>query len=611
MISGYPRPQLVRAGHTCLDGEWGFATDPAEVGIAEGWYNTAEPFDQTIRVPFPPESPASGIGENVTRVIWYRRQFSLQPTPGQRQLLHFEGVDHHAMAWLNGTYLGEHEGSQSGFSFDITTAARDGVNTLVVRATDDARDLEQPRGKQDWQPEPHVIWYRRTSGIWRTVWWEPVPNTRIDRVELVPQADLRSVAFTAHLVGLTGPRARVELTLRQGDRVLADVSFRCTSHRVRGTIVLDHEDLDTEPQALLWTPESPTLIDADIALTDHGQPVDTVASYFGLRTVGTDDGRILLNGQPRFLRLVLNQGYWPETHLATPSLEELDREARLIREFGFDGMRMHQVSADPRFLEACDRYGLLVLADTAAAYSFTDTALKRTMAELSGLIARDLNHPSVIGWVPFNESWGLPGLQTSSPQQHAVQTLFHLIKALDPSRLALGNDGWHHVDGDIVGVHDYSQDATELRDRYRTADDVRRTLESVRPAGRPLLLAGHPSAAGAPVMLTEFGGISAHTDPSAWKAYGDVVSDGDLAAQIGQLVAAVGPQSGLAGYCYTQLSDTAQEKNGILTEQRQPKSPPSTIRAAIRGQHAGHPPAASVARYGPSDLRPAAPARLL
>ncbi len=624
MISGHPRPQLTRGSFAVLDGDWDFRVDPDNTGLTEGWYHEGARFDQSIRVPFPPESPASGIGQDVSGPIWYRREMVLEWSSGQRCLLHFEGVDHRASIWLNGVHLAEHEGSQSRFSCDVTDVARRGVNVLVVRAVDDPRDLEQPRGKQDWQPDPHVIWYRRTSGIWRTVWSETVPGSRIDQVQLQPRPDLRSVDFAVRLAGAPLASPSIRVVLRLADRILADVEIRTGVSEARGTIVLEHESLGAEPEVLQWAPERPTIIDAEITLADSGRPIDTVGSYFGLRTVSVDRGRVLLNGRPYFLRFVLEQAYWPQSHLAAPSLEALEQEARLIKELGFNGLRMHQVSADPRFLECCDRLGLLVLADTAAAYRFSTVALRRTTDELMAVIARDRDHPSLIGWVPFNESWGLPELQSSRRQQHAVEAMYHLVKALDPSRIVFGNDGWHHVVGDIVGVHDYTQDPVRLRQRYGSRADVEQTLRWDQPAGRPLVLhsagtdlhsppsvglrsapvvpqpdpvdlQGAPprqpasrrrqeSVPGAPVVLTEFGGVSAHRDPAAWQAYGEVVPDGRLAAVVGALVAAVGPESGLAGFCYTQLTDTEQEKNGLLTEDREPKGSVASLRAAVLGE---------------------------
>lgn len=582
MQSDYPRPQLVRTEFTSLDGPWAFAPDMTNEGIGRGWFDLDDPFTQTIVVPNPPESSASGIGEDVDSPIWYRREFDYSPKDGFRLFLHFEGVDYYASVWINGIHIGDHEGGQSRFSFDITDAVRSGKNVIVVRAVDPITDLEQPRGKQDWLPAPHVIWYKRTSGIWRSVWLEPVPLTHFERLTFRSGSDLRSVHVEARIGGALQAGTDFEVEFRLRGVLLGRARLACISDLVSATFQLDHEGTDAQPEDLWWTPDSPTLIDVKAKLCVGEVTVDVVASYFGLRTVSTDESNILLNGRPWFLRLVLEQGYWPQSHLASPSIEALETEARLIKSLGFNGVRMHQTSADPRFLAYCDQIGLVVFADVAATYRFSDVALKRVTDELAALIERDFNHPSIVGWVPFNESWGLPDLATRCEQRHAVQAMYSLAKALDPTRLAIGNDGWEYVSGDIVGIHDYAQNPGVLRARYGSAELVRQTIRSIRPGDRRIVLAGYEKqAAQVPVMLTEFGGISVHDDHDAWAAYGEVVATADLPERLGALISALNEDAGLAGYCYTQLTDTAQEKNGLLTETRQPKGPIEQLRAAV------------------------------
>ncbi|MFT4029145.1 MAG: glycoside hydrolase family 2 TIM barrel-domain containing protein [Protaetiibacter sp.] len=581
MILDHPRPQFMRDAFISLDGSWGFAVDATAEGVREHWFERAEPFRRSILVPFPPESPASGIGEDVDAALWYRREFDHEPREGERLLLHFEGVDHAASVWVNGRHVADHEGSQSRFSVDLTDVVVAGVNALVVRAVD-GHSLEQPRGKQDWRPEPHAIWYRRTSGIWRSVWLERVPELRLDRLVLTPEDDLASVRFEARLAGRFEPGLRLELEFSRDGVVLSSTSHAFVGDVVRGTPVLVHPGLGVQPEELWWTPETPVLIDVAARLVRDDEVVDRVASYVGLRTVSTDASHVLLNGRRYFLRLVLEQAYWPETHLASPSLEALVREAELIKELGFNGLRMHQTSADPRFLAVCDRIGLVVLADCAAAYEFSELALSRTVAEVTGLVRRDAAHPCLIGWVPFNESWGLPNLPTDAAQREAVRALTSLLKALDPSRLVIGNDGWEFVAGDLVGVHDYTQSGEALRERYGSLEAARRTILQDRPGNRVVVVPGSEGCAeGVPVILSEFGGLSAHEADDAWEAYGEVLAPEELARRLAEMVAEVGPASGLAGFCYTQLTDTAQEMNGLLTENRDAKCPPELFRAAL------------------------------
>ncbi len=577
----HPRPQLVRERFKVLDGAWGFAVDEHLVGLPERWYATQSPFTRTIEVPFPPESVASGIGEDVTAPVWYRREVELKAVTG-RLFLHFEAVDYRTTVWVNGERAGEHEGGMSRFSLDVTDVVREGSNVLVVRAEDDVDDLEQPRGKQDWAESPHVIWYGRTTGIWRSVWLEEVSTVHLTELTLVARDDLASFELEARIAGPVGPDVVLELELSLQGRLLAEVAVGGRATARRATVVLDHESLDTEPEELWWSPERPTLLDVRARLRRDGVVLDEVTSYAGLRTVGTEDDRILLNGRPYFLRFVLEQGYWPDSHLAAPSAEALRREAELIKELGFNGLRMHQTSADPRFLAWCDRLGLLVWADAAAAYTFSARALRRTLTELAELVARDRGHPCVMAWVPFNESWGVPRLRTSRAERDAVVAGWAMVRALDPSRIVLGNDGWQHVVGDVVGIHDYGQDPAHLKERYGSASALRDHLENGYTGGRRLVL--RDDARGGqclPVVLSEFGGISVHEDTEAWAAYGEVLDPDRLPRALGALVDVVGETSGLAGFCYTQLTDTLQEKNGLLTQDRKPKQDPEAIRRAV------------------------------
>ncbi|WP_232547261.1 sugar-binding domain-containing protein [Propioniciclava soli] len=585
LLRSHPRPTLARPGWASLDGDWEFTTG------APGDNPADLTFDQSIVVPFPPESAASGLGVDTCEEPRYRRTFTADPAPGHRVLLHFEGVDHDARVWVNGHLVGGHAGGYTPFALDVTDALGHGesdTHTLVVAASDDARDLELPRGKQAWTADPEVIWYRRSSGIWRSVWLEEVPALRIASVAWTPLDTDGTLAGSIALAGLprgASGRHSVEATFTHDGVLLARITLQATGPKVEFQVRLG--DARTVPiERLLWTPEHPRLIDVDVKLVSDGAVADEVASYTGLRTVRAVRGAVRINERPTFLRLVLEQAYWPDSQFTAPSLEALRAEAQLIADLGFNGLRMHQVSADPRFLRACDELGLLVWADLPAAQLFTPAALERTTANLTELVARDRNHPSLIAWVPFNESWGIPRVARELRQQNAVVALQALAKALDPTRLALGNDGWEHVTGDVIGVHDYSHEPAKLKRRYLPGV-IAATLAWRRPGARRLVV-GAPrrlgrtlALEGTPVVLSEFGGVSLDSDQAAWRGYGRVRSASALVERVSALVDAVGPDSGLAGWCWTQLTDTLQEQNGLTWPDRTPKAPIADLRAAI------------------------------
>jgi beta-galactosidase/beta-glucuronidase len=582
----HPRPQLIRPHWLDLSGSWQFRADDADRGRSEKWFEgSGEAFNRTIVVPFPPESPASGIGRRGHHpFVWYRRTFHAPAAAeGGRLLLHLGAVDYRADVWLNGHHVGAHEGGHTPIRIDLTGRLEPGDTgqVLVVRAEDRPTDLTQPRGKQEWRPEPHDIWYHRTTGIWQPVWLEPVPDLHI--VEVQWTTDLTAATATLQMrLSRTPPSPlTVAVRIRRGDDVLADTTVRTTSDVLRHTVTLPAAH-GPDGERLTWSPEHPTLLDVDLTLRDGDRVVDAAQSYLGLRSVGCADGRFLLNHRPYYLRLVLAQGYWPQSHLAAPSADALRREVELVKELGFNGVRVHQKVEDPRFLYWCDRLGLLVWGEMANGYAFDTTAVERLTREWLEVLQRDRSHPCIVTWVPVNESWGVDHVERDPAQAHLVTALYHLTKAVDPTRPVISNDGWEHTCSDIVGVHDYGS-AAELTQRYGSPEAIRHTLRHGRPGGRRLLLIDDIHH-GQPVVISEFGGLSvAPADGQKWFGYATVATNDELLARFAGLVAALRDSPGIAGYCYTQLTDVEQETNGLLTADRAPKVPPARIRAVLTG----------------------------
>ncbi len=594
----HPRPQLTRDRWYDLSGSWQFCYDDSDIGLNRCWHHNWQQSsgvsERTITVPFPPESTASGIGDTgFHRVLWYRRTFSAPHRPDERLLLHFGAVDYSADVWVNGQLVAQHTGGHTPFSADITDVlARSGEQVVVVRAVDDPHDLEQPRGKQDWQQEPHAIWYERTSGIWKTVWLEPVPATRIDQLRWTPDVENAVLQLDIRLNKVAQQPLRLQLLLTHDGVTLADSTVSVTSGRASIAVGLKQADMTLERQRMLWSPETPNLFEAELRLypaDGDAEPVDVVYSYGAMRSIAASNNRILLNGRPYFLRLVLDQCYWTESHLAVPDPDAARREVELVRGLGFNGVRLHQKVADPGFLYWCDRMGLLVWAEMPAAYEFTTRTVERITSEWLEIQRRDYSHPCIIAWVPVNESWGVPSLASSAPQRSFVTALYHLTKALDSTRLVVGNDGWEQIVTDVITVHDYTAHADVLRQRYGTDAGITDTLQEVQPGYRSVLLPGM-SPDGHPLMISEFGGISydANEGPS-WHGYSVARSSVELVERYRALVNALLDAPALAGFCYTQFTDTLQEKNGLLTADRQPKADLATIRSINRRPSAAVP----------------------
>lgn len=571
----HPDPTLVRRNWGSLNGSWRYGV--AGQRWAEARRAEDGRFDTEILVPFPPESAASGVGEEPNGVLWYRRALTLTPAPGNDVRLHFGAVDYRTRVWLDDRLLIEHVGGHVPFHVDVPGAWLAGEHTLTVAALDPREDRDQPRGKQDWQDEPHVIWYKRTSGIWRDVWWEELPLQHLEDVQwLRTQPDGRVAArIRAQVAGA----ASVELSVRLGEDDLG--STVAPVEHGAAEVAMRLRDLpDTD---LRWSLERPTLLDARLRLLDaDGGVLDEATTRIGLRTVEVADGAVLLNGAPVFLRFVLEQLYWPASHLAAPDADALRAEAKLIRDLGFNGLRTHQVTPDPRFLAACDELGLLVICDLPAPMRFSVEAFENAVGEWCEVVRAHRGHPSVIGWMPYNESWGVPEIASSPQQRDAVAATHYLLKTLDPTRLVLGNDGWEHTLGDLIGIHDYTHDPALLESRYGDAAGVWRVLRRGGHIHRPALL-DHTVPESTPVWLSEFGGVSVNTSDAAWSGYGGVGAD-ELLSTLDAVVTPVLRSSGLVGYCYTQLTDTEQEQNGLTDAARVPKAPIEDLRRIFSGQ---------------------------
>lgn len=604
----HPRPLLVRSGWTDLCGEWGFAFDDDGCGVTEQWQRRDDVFDRTITVPFPFESTASGIGDTGYHpVVWYRRTFTASARAGHRLLLHLGAVDYRAHVWVNGHAVAMHEGGHTPITADITAVLEAaGEQVVVVRAEDDPTDLRQPRGKQDWQPQAHAIWHDRTSGIWQPVWTEQVPDAGVRHLRWSADVDRRAIEMSARVRTDGRPGLRLRVRLSRAGALLADDTYAVVHGEVQRSITLVENDMSLGHSNLLWSPEHPHLIDATVTLLDGDEVVDEVTSYTALRDVRVSDGRLLLNGRPYFLRLVLAQNFWPQSHLSAPDDDALRREVELVKALGFNGVRLHQKVEDPRFLAWCDRRGLLVWAEMPSAYEFAPQTVERLTREWLEVLHRDVSHPCVIAWVPVNESWGVPALERSPQQEALVRSLYHLTKAIDPTRLVIGNDGWEQPLTDVVTVHDYVSSGDVLRERYGDKAAVEHTLANTRPGYRVVLLPG-ARRDDVPVVVSEMGGITLDPDgEDSWRGYGEVRTPEQLLAGIEDLVGALLASPAVAGFCWTQLTDTQQEKNGLLTADRRPKVPFEQVRA-VTTRLAAAVPGDAVGEFAYGDYLPGPP----
>lgn len=584
----YPRPQLTRSAWTSLNGRWQFAID----ANAEITNPSRVQFDREIIVPYAPETEASGINDTgYYKAVFYKRQVQAPKlNPGERLLLHFGAVDYKTTVTVNGATAGQHEGGYTPFSIDITDfldTADGALQEIIVRAEDDPHDLCKPRGKQDWELNAHSIWYPRTTGIWQTVWMEAVPAAHVRNIHWTSNVERWEIGLAVMLDGPLSDNMRVSVKLTWAGKVLANDVYGLSADEakageLRRRINLPDGGIEDIRNRMLWAPHNPALIEAEIKLLgDDLVALDTVASYTAIRQVQIQRDRLVINDKPVKLRMVLNQGYWEHSGMTAPDDEALKRDVELIKEMGFNGVRMHQKIEDPRFLYWADKLGLLVWEEMPSAYTFSQKTVQRVTSQWMEAFDRDISHPCIIAWVPINESWGVPSLASVEAQRQFQRSLYSLTRALDPSRPVIGNDGWEMVETDIIAVHDYHHDPEVLRDRYaNTAASVQHLIEKERPGDRLLTLDGM-QVEGRPIMLTEFGGIKLSPDEGSW-GYSSVRLPEELAAAYERLMNVVGRLPLLAGFCYTQFTDTYQEANGLLNMDRTPKFSMELISRATR-----------------------------
>ena len=564
----YPRPQFVRDEWVNLNGEWDYAFDLGDSGEERGWGTDGFQPEGKIAVPFCPECELSGVGHrDFIAAIWYRREFEAPPEwAGRRVRLNFGAVDYDCRVWVNGVPVGRHYGGSVSFGFDVTDALREGANEVVVGARDDVRSGLQPGGKQSQEFQPRGAMYWRITGIWQTVWLEPVAESHLARVQVLP--DLDAGSFTV-LPEVAGPTAG--LTIRVSLRVDGEVVSRVEGSAEGPALGLPVEN----PRS--WSPDDPFLYDLDFELCRGEDVADAVASYAGLRKVHIEGNRILLNNEPIFLRLVLDQGFYPGGLWTAPADAELRADIERSMAVGFNGARLHQKVFEERFHYWADRLGYLTwgeFADWGMDFGKPQSVANH-QREWAAAVRRDLNHPSIIAWTPYNETTHTGGDKHPEAHRRAVEETYAITKALDPTRPVNDCSGYLHVRTDIQSVHDYEQDPAVFAKRY----------EPVNPAEPEMAFTRFPELstpyAGEPYVVDEYGGtwweersddeVPGDDRDESW-GYGKRPTDlEDVYGRIAALTEVLSRHPAMAGYCYTQLTDVEQERNGLYTYDRKAK----------------------------------------
>lgn len=581
----YPRPQFYRDEWLNLNGRWEFALDDADAGLSHGWYD-GRALSGSILVPFPYQSELSGINDKgIHEVVWYARSFEVPA--GWRYddlLLHFGAVDYEATVWVNGVEVGRNVGGHVPFSFNVAPYLRGGENRLTVRVKD-SQTHRQPRGKQSPSGKPARIFYYCTTGIWQTVWLEPLPALRIEEVRIHTSRTSGGLELS---VQLHAPASSWQVEVEAFDGLDCQDSVALARAETRGAVAQLKLDI---PDAKMWSPRQPHLYGLRVRLLREGRLLDAVQTYAGIRTVELRDGRYFLNGSAAFLVMVLDQGYWPQSYLAAPSDDALRADVEWVKRLGFNSVRKHQKIEDPRWLFWCDRLGLMVWAEAPNAMRWSHEAEENLLAEWERAVRRDYNHPSIITWLPINESMGFYGVRRHHPGRYAfLEKIVTRTRGLDPHRPVIDNDGWEHTDlTDVCTIHDYTPDLEEFAGRYREAAGGGALPPAAWHRKQPLFL-GRATYHGQPVVLSEVGGylllppeVAGARRDRLYQHYGYYARAEEFLERFRALMEVLASFKFIAGFSYTQLTDIEQEVNGLLTYGRSPKVDPEELAKILRG----------------------------
>ena len=558
----HPRPDLFRENWMTLNGEWQFEVDKAADGDARG-LTYGKNLNSKIIVPFCPESKLSGLAiptKEHMKDVWYRRMFELPPAmKGKRVRIHFGGVDYRSWVYINGQLAGSHVGENVDFAVDITKWLKDGPNEVVVKVLDDLWSGLQPGGKQSGSDQSAGCFYTRTTGIWQPVWLEAVGSSYVESISVVPDPDNSRVLIEAKINGSDKDLTLKAEAFAAGKPVGADTAKGPWQNQ----LVINLKEKK------LWEPGNPFLYELKFTLSGGSGKIDEMKSYFGLRNIVIDGRRILINGKPVFQRLILDQGFYPDGLWTAPTDEALKHDIEMCMACGYNGARLHQKVFEPRFMYWADRLGYMVWGEYPnAGYNNQREGFSAVVNEWTEILLRDRNHPAIVGWCAFNENFEGSG--------ELQQMIWNITKAVDPTRPALEASGWTHTlpHPEVLDSHDYTGEPKNLHKRW--LDYFSAPPQGPFPPARYFDASSSQADRGVPFMISEIGGIGWATE-GGWSYGNGPKTLDEFYVRYKGTIDAMLDNPNLFGFCYTQLTDIEQERNGLYFYDRKPKFDPKKL----------------------------------
>ena len=553
----HPNPQWERADWRNLNGQWEFDFDFGASARERKLYEGGS-LPMEITVPFCPESKLSGIGHtDFIPAVCYRKVISISEAEAEgRVVLHFGAVDYHSFVYINGELVGEHIGGYASFELDITKYVKPGENVIFLIAEDDVRGGKQPTGKQSRWYNSCGCYYTRTTGIWQTVWLEFTPKAYVKNAKFYPDIANGILNIMGEVCGQGG----VVLEASYEGKPVGSVSVKTFGGNFNASLKLD--------EIHLWEIGCGRLYDLDIKFGD-----DAVKSYFGMRQVGLDGKKFMFNGKPLFLRTVLDQGFYPDGIYTAKDDDTLKRDIELSQKFGFHGARLHQKVFEKRFIYHCDRAGYIIWGEHANwGMDYRDAVAQGNfICEWSEIIRRDFNSPALIGWCPFNETWGYMERHEKS---RLLESVYKMTKLYDNTRPCIDTSGNYHIDNkEIHDIHDYEQNVEKFEEYYSHIEEGSVRDQVWRKEGEK----AQPYF-GEPVFMSEYGGIKwAPGSMEGW-GYGDAPKSlEEYVERYCKLTDILITNPNFMGLCYTQLYDVEQEQNGLYYYDRTPKFDEKTV----------------------------------